>query len=290
MGDRDRMKAILENDISIPENVEMTEPLKIYLKEIGQIPLLSEEEELMLGKQIAAGDLDARRRMEESNLSLVVSAAGLYAGQGMQFMDLIQEGNIGLMHAAGTFDYKEGRRFSEHAFPLIDAAIRLAVEEQSMDIQVPAHVAESMQKVQKTARKLKQDLGRDVTSAEIAQFLGDKTAEEVESIQAMLHNPSSVGEAFMEKEDSGFEDPDAGEADAQEDAVNSLIRQEEVAQLLGHLSPVEQKAIRLRFGLEGGKAHTYEEVGEAMDMSGEQIRQIEGQAMNKLREAAGKHE
>ncbi|WP_346906270.1 sigma-70 family RNA polymerase sigma factor [Faecalicatena orotica] len=278
----------LTDDLSIPEDVEATEPLKIYLKEIGQIPLLDAGQEQELGKRIAKGDPDARRQLEEANLRLVVSIARHYSGRGMQFMDLIQEGNIGLMRAVEKFDYTKGNRFSTYASWWIKEAIMRAIDEQSHEIRVPVHVAENMRKVQKTAQLLKQELGRDATSGEIAKRLGDRTAEEVENIQALLKNPLSLETPVGEDGESSLEDfIEDEEEKTPEDAVASLIRKEEVAQLLEKLSEKEQKVIRLRFGLEDGKAHTLEDVGGMMNVTRERIRQIEERAMQKLREAAG---
>lgn len=278
----------LTDDLSIPEDVEATEPLKIYLKEIGQIPLLDAGQEQELGKRIAKGDPDARRQLEEANLRLVVSIARHYSGRGMQFMDLIQEGNIGLMRAVEKFDYTKGNRFSTYASWWIKEAIMRAIDEQSHEIRVPVHVAENMRKVQKTAQLLKQELGRDATSVEIAKRLGDRTAEEVENIQALLKNPLSLETPVGEDGESSLEDfIEDEEENTPEDAVASLIRKEEVAQLLEKLSEKEQKVIRLRFGLEDGKAHTLEDVGGMMNVTRERIRQIEERAMQKLREAAG---
>lgn len=278
----------LTDDLSIPEDVEATEPLKIYLKEIGQIPLLDAGQEQELGKRIAKGDPDARRQLEEANLRLVVSIARHYSGRGMQFMDLIQEGNIGLMRAVEKFDYTKGNRFSTYASWWIKEAIMRAIDEQSHEIRVPVHVAENMRKVQKTAQLLKQELGRDATSGEIAKRLGDRTAEEVENIQALLKNPLSLETPVGEDGESSLEDfIEDEEEKTPEDAVASLIRKEEVAQLLEKLSEKEQKVIRLRFGLEDGKTHTLEDVGGMMNVTRERIRQIEERAMQKLREAAG---
>lgn len=280
----------LRDDISIPDHVEMTEPLKIYLKEIGQIKPLDAEGELELGKRIIRGDMDARRQMEEANLRLVVSIAGRYTGRGMQFMDLVQEGNIGLMDAVENFDFTKGDRFAPYASKKIGEALRNAIDEQSREIRVPAQVAENMSKVQKISRVLKQELGRAATSAEIAERLGDKTPEEVENIKALLKNPLSPEIQSDGDSEAPYGDfAEDEEENAPEDAVASLIRKEEVAQLMEHLSEEEQNVIRLRFGLEDGKARTQEEVGEMLSLTGEHIRRTEECAMQKLREAAGKN-
>lgn len=277
----------LINDISIPKDVEVTEPMKIYLKEIGRIQLLSPEQEQELGKRAAAGDQDAKRAMEEANLRLVVSIAKHYTGRGLQLMDLIQEGNIGLLRAVEKFDYTKGSRFSTYASWWIKEAIMRAIDEQSREIRVPVHVAENMRRVQKAARMLKQELGREATAEEIADNLGDKSAAEVDNIQVLLKTPVSLETPIGEEGNSSLEDfIEDEETKSPEDAVISLTQKEEVRELLTHLNEKEQKVIRMRFGLEDGKIHTLEEVGESMEVTSERIRQIEERAMRKLREAA----
>lgn len=279
----------LEYDISMPENVDVTEPMKIYLKEIGRIPLLSAGEEQSLGKRVAEGDKDAKRAMEEANLRLVVSIAKHFTGRGLQLMDLIQEGNIGLLRAVDKFDYTKGSRFSTYASWWIKEAIMRAIDEQSREIRVPVHVAENMRKVQKAARILKQELGREATSEEIAGRLGDKSAEDIDNIRVLLKSPVSLETPVGEEGDSSLEDfIEDEEEKSPEDAVVSLIQKEEVEELLKHLNEKEQKIIRLRFGLEDGEVHTLEEVGESMGVTRERIRQIEERSMRKLREAARK--
>lgn len=279
----------LENDITIPGDVEVTEPMKIYLSEIGRIPLLNAEQEKELGKRIAGGDMEAKRAMEEANLRLVVSIAKHYVGRGLQLMDLIQEGNIGLLRAVERFDYTKGSRFSTYASWWIKEAVMRAIDEQSHEIRVPVHVAEKMRKIQKAARLLKQELGREATSAEIADRLGDKSAEEVDSIRVMLKSPVSLETPVGEEGESSLEDFIEDEVEkSPEDAVVSMIQQEEVRELLTHLTEKEQKVICMRFGLEDGKVHTLEEVGESMGVTRERIRQIEERAMRKLKDAAAK--
>lgn len=279
----------LEQELSIPENVEMTEPLKIYLKEIGQIPLLSAEEERALGKRIAEGDEEAKQRLEEANLRLVVSIAKHYTGRGLAFMDLIQEGNIGLMRAVEKYDCTRENRFSTYASWWIKEAVTRAIDEQSREIRVPVHVAENIKKVQKTAQTLKAELGREASAAEIAERLGDKSAEEVENILAFIRNPVSLETPVGEDGDSSLEDfVEDQKEETPEEAVDSLIRKEEVEQLLEHLSEKERQVIRLRFGLADGKVRTLEEVGKELDVTRERIRQIEERAMQKMRSAAGR--
>lgn len=283
MDSMEHLDEFLENEFSIPDDVEVTEPLKIYLKEIEQIPPITGEEESVLGVRIAQGDMEARQRLEEANLSLVVSIAGEYVGKGMQFMDLIQEGSIGLMQAASQFDGTTG--FSAFAAHWIREEIERAVDELSQEIRVPAYVAENMKKVQNISRELEKELGRSAVPAEIAQKLGDKTEEEVESILAMLKDPS-VAEAGGVQADTEAEEEEKDTPDnAPEDAVASLIRREEVEELLGHLNEKEQKVIRMRFGLEDGKVHPAEEMGELLHTTADEISRIEEQAMQKLRKA-----
>lgn len=274
---------------SIPDNVEVTEPLKIYLKEIGSIPPLSAGEELELGKRVAAGDTDAKRRLEEANLCLVVSAAGQYSGRGLQFLDLIQEGSIGLMQAVEMFDYTRDGAFSDYARSFIEEAMKRAIDEQSREIRVPAYVAENMKKVQKVSNELRQELGRAATAGEIAGRIGDKSEEEVKSVLAFLENPVSLEAPTGEEEGDILEDHiEDQEEKTPEDAVNILIQKEEVLHLLESLSERERHVISMRFGLENGRIHTQEEVGWELNVSKERICQIEEHAMKKLREAAGK--
>ncbi|MBU3874817.1 sigma-70 family RNA polymerase sigma factor [Faecalicatena sp. AGMB00832] len=280
-----QIEEILENDISIPDGVEVTEPLKIYLKEIAQIPQLSENEERELGKRIAQGDMDARQQMEEANLRLVVSIAGEYVGRGMQFMDLVQEGNIGLMQAAAQYNGNTTKSFSAFAVPWIKEEMDRALDELSEEIRVPAYVAENMKRVQNTSRELKKELGREAKASEIAQKLGDKTEEEIESILAMLKNPAVQETDGSAQDSDGDEFAEEEEDRASQDAVASLIRKEEVEELLSHLNEKEKKVIRMRFGLEDGKPHPVEEVAEQLGITAGEIGQIEIQAMQKLRSA-----
>ena len=283
------MKEYKGHEIQIPDNVELTEPLKIYLKEIGQISPLSSGEELELGKKIAEGDEGAKLKLEESALCLVVSIAGQYSGRGLLFMDLIQEGNIGLMQAAEKYDYTKDGGFSGYARRWIEDAIKHAVDEQSREIRVPAYVAENMKKVQKPAYELQQELGREATAGEIAGKLGDKSEEEIESILTFLKNPVSLDAPVEDGDDENLEDTIADrEEKTPEDAVNSLIQKEEVLHLLESLSEKERQVISKRFGLEDGRVHTLEEVGQELNVSRERISQIEEHAMKKLRQAAGK--
>ena len=266
---------------------EMTGPLQIYLNEIGQIPLLSEAEERELGEKSAAGDASARQKLAEGNLRLVVSVAKHYTGRGVPIMDLIQEGNMGLMHAAEKYDHTKENRFSTYAAWWIKEAMQRAIDQQSREIRVPVHVAENMKRVQKTARELQQSLGRDASPAEIAQKLGDKTEEEVKDIISYLQSPVSLESPVGEDGEDSLGDlmEDRTET-TPEEAMNILARQEEVQELLGSLTEREQQVIRLRYGLGEERPQTLEEIGSMLGVTRERVRQIEARAMEKLRRQA----
>ena len=265
----------------------MAEPLKIYLREIGQIPLLTEEEEKELGRKSSAGDEAARRRLEEGNLRLVVSIAKHYTGRGVQLMDLIQEGSIGLMRAAEKYDYKKENRFSTYASWWIKEAMQRAIDQQSREIRVPVHVAENMKKVQKAARDLQQELGRDATPKEIAEKMGDRTEEDVRNILTYLQNPVSLETPIGENGEDSLGDLVEDQSEATpEEAMDILVRKEEVDELLETLNDRERRVIRLRYGLEGSRSHTLEEIGEMLGVTRERVRQIEARAMEKLRKNA----
>ena len=266
---------------------EMTGPLQIYLNEIGQIPLLSEAEERELGEKSAAGDASARQKLAEGNLRLVVSLAKHYTGRGVPIMDLIQEGNMGLMHAAEKYDHTKENRFSTYAAWWIKEAMQRAIDQQSREIRVPVHVAENMKRVQKAARELQQFLGRDATPAEIAQKLGDKTEAEVKDIISYLQSPVSLESPVGEDGEDSLGDlvEDRTET-TPEEAMNILARQEEVQELLGSLTEREQQVIRLRYGLGEERPQTLEEIGSMLGVTRERVRQIEARAMEKLRRQA----
>ena len=266
---------------------EMTGPLQIYLNEIGQIPLLSEEEEKILGEKSAAGDAEARQRLAEGNLRLVVSLAKHYTGRGVAIMDLIQEGNMGLMHAAEKYDHTKENRFSTYAAWWIKEAMQRAIDQQSREIRVPVHVAENMKRVQKAARDLQQSLGRDATTAEIAQKLGDKTEEEVKDIISYLQNPVSLESPVGEDGESSLGDMvEDHSGQTPEEAMDILARQEEVRELLDTLTDRERQVVRMRYGLGEEKPQTLEEIGSALGVTRERVRQIEARKMEKLRRQA----
>ena len=278
----------MEKELDIAETV-MTEPLKIYLNEIGQIPLLSEEEERELGRRSAQGDESARRKLEEGNLRLVVSLAKRYTGRGVQLMDLIQEGNMGLMRAAEKYDYTKENRFSTYASWWIKEAMQRAIDQQAREIRVPVHVAENMKRVQKISKELQQELGREPLPKEIAEKLGNKTEEEVKDILSYLQNPVSLETPVGEDGENSLGDMVEDKREATpEEAMDVLVRKEEVSELLASLTERERQVIGLRYGLEDGSTHTLEEIGGNLNVTRERFRQIEARAMEKLPENAEK--
>ena len=278
----------MENELNIQEGL-LTEPLKIYLNEIGQIPLLSEEEERELGRRSAQGDNSARQKLAEGNLRLVVSLAKHYTGRGVQMMDLIQEGNMGLMRAAEKYDYTMENRFSTYASWWIKEAMQRAIDQQSREIRVPVHVAENMKKVQKISKDLQQKLGRDPLPKEIAENMPGKTEEDVKNILSYLQSPVSLETPVGDEGENSLGDMVEDKTEATpEEAMNALVQKEEVSELLESLSERERQVIRLRYGLEDGKTHTLEEIGSILNVTRERVRQIEARAMEKLRKNAKK--
>lgn len=279
----------MEKEQNISAEAEMTEPLKIYLNEIGRIPLLDAEEERELGRRMAAGDDTARSRLEEGNLRLVVSLAKHYTGRGVALMDLIQEGNIGLMRAVEKYDYTKENRFSTYASWWIKEAMQRAIDQQSREIRVPVHVAENMKRVQKAAKELQQTLGREATPGEIAGQLKNKTEQEVKEILSYLQNPVSLETPVGEDGENSLGDMVEDKTEVTpEEAMNQLVQKEEVSELLGSLTERERQVISMRYGLEDGRTHTLEEIGSELDVTRERVRQIEARAMEKLRKIAKK--
>ena len=272
-----------EIDLSVPEGVALDDPVRMYLKEIGRVPLLTAEEEVELAKRMEMGDLEAKQRLIESNLRLVVSIAKKYVGRGMDFLDLIQEGNMGLIKAVEKFDYRKGFKLSTYATWWIRQAITRAIADQARTIRVPVHMVETINKMGRTSRELVQELGREPTAEEIAEKMGI-TPEKVREIQKIAQEPVSLETPIGEEEDSHLgdfiEDIDAL---APDEAASYLLLQEQIDEVLSTLNEREQRVLRLRFGLDDGRPRTLEEVGREFGVTRERIRQIEAKALRKLR-------
>ena len=308
---------------TLVNSFSIDDPVRMYLKEIGKVPLLSPDEEIDLAQAMGAGneadrklaEIDrlrkegqeipysqeeiaawksahakgetAKQKLAEANLRLVVSIAKRYVGRGMLFLDLIQEGNIGLMRAVEKYDFTKENRFSTYASWWIKEAIQRAIDQQSREIRVPVHVAEAMKKVQRISKELQQSLGREATPEEIAEKLGDKSTEDVKNILSYLQNPVSLETPVGEDGENNLGDMVEDKASpTPEEAMNLLVQKEEVSELLNALNDREKQVIRLRYGLEDGKTHTLEEIGEELKVTRERVRQIESRAMEKLRNKA----
>lgn len=273
-----------ELDLSIAENsINIDDHVRMYLKEIGKVALLSGDEEIELAKRIENGDEEAKRRLAEANLRLVVSIAKKYVGRGMLFLDLIQEGNLGLLKAVEKFDYRKGYKFSTYATWWIRQAITRAIADQARTIRIPVHMVETINKLIRVSRQLLQELGRDPKPEEIAKEM-DMTEDKVREIMKIAQDPVSLETPIGEEEDSHLGDfiPDDDAPAPAEAAAYSLLK-EQIEDVLGSLNEREQKVLKLRFGLEDGRARTLEEVGKEFDVTRERIRQIEAKALRKLR-------
>lgn len=270
-------------DTSESKNLAMDDPVKVYLKEIGKVPLLTPEEEIDLAIRISQNDMQAKRRLEEANLRLVVSIAKRYGGRGLQFLDLIQEGNLGLIKAVEKFDHMKGFKFSTYATWWIRQAITRAIADQARTIRIPVHMVETINKVKKTNSQLLHKNGRDPTAEEIAQEL-EMPVEKVREIMRVAQEPVSLETPIGEEEDSHLGDfiPDE-DALAPPDAASQLLLKEALSSVLKTLTPREEKVLSLRFGLEDGHPRTLEEVGKEFNVTRERIRQIEAKALRKLR-------
>ncbi len=270
-------------DLSIPENIQMDDPVRMYLKEIGKIKLLTSEEEVELAKRIEQGDEEAKQELANANLRLVVSIAKRYVGRGMQFLDLIQEGNLGLIKAVEKFDYHKGYKFSTYATWWIRQAITRAIADQARTIRIPVHMVETINKMTRISRDLLQKYGREPKPAEIAKEMGISEAKVLE-IQKIAQEPVSLETPIGEEEDSHLGDfvPDDKEKSPQEEVSRKMLR-ETVNEVLGELTEREAKVLSLRFGLEDGRQRTLEEVGKEFDVTRERIRQIEAKAIRKLK-------
>lgn len=272
-----------EVDLSVPEGVGIDDPVRMYLKEIGRVPLLSAEEEVELAKRMEQGDENAKRRLAEANLRLVVSIAKRYVGRGMLFLDLIQEGNLGLIKAVEKFDYQKGFKFSTYATWWIRQAITRAIADQARTIRIPVHMVETINKLIRISRQLLQELGREPLPEEIAVQM-DIPVERVREIMKIAQEPVSLETPIGEEEDSHLGDfiPDE-DAPAPADAASFILLKEQLEEVLETLTPREEKVLRLRFGLDDGRTRTLEEVGQEFGVTRERIRQIEAKALRKLR-------
>ena len=272
-----------DSDFVADGAVTVDDPVKVYLKEIGRVPLLSSEEEIDLAIRIANGDVQAKQRLSEANLRLVVSIAKRYLGRGMQFLDLIQEGNLGLIKAVDKFDYTKGFKFSTYATWWIRQAITRAIADQARTIRIPVHIVETINKVKKVQSQLLQQNGHEPTPDEIADEL-DLPVDKVREIMRVAQEPVSLETPIGEEEDSHLGDfiPDDG-APAPADAASHTMLREQLSDVLSTLTPREEKVLRLRFGLEDGRSRTLEEVGKEFNVTRERIRQIEAKALRKLR-------
>lgn len=280
------LPADLDEPEALPEDVEnakLDDPVRMYLKEIGRIKLLTPEEEQEIAKKMAEGDEDARKRMSEANLRLVVSIAKRYVGRGMQLLDLIQEGNLGLMKAVEKFDYTKGYKFSTYATWWIRQAISRAIADHARTIRIPVHMVETINRVLRTSHSMVQKLGREPTTKEIADELHIEESK-VEEVLKIAQEPVSLETPIGEEEDSHLGDfiQDDEASQPSEEASYTLLR-EQLEEVLSTLTPREEQVLRMRFGLTDGKPHTLEEVGKEFDVTRERIRQIESKALRKLR-------
>ena len=273
----------VEIDLSVPEGISLDDPVRMYLKEIGHVPRLTAEEEVALAQRMEAGDEEARHRLEEANLRLVVSIAKRYVGRGMLFLDLIQEGNLGLLKAVEKFDYSKGYKFSTYATWWIRQAITRAIADQARTIRIPVHMVETINKLVRISRQLLQELGRDPRPEEIAKEMGISVAR-VHEIMKIAQEPVSLETPIGEEEDSHLGDFIEDEAaPAPAEAASFMLLREQLEEVLETLTDREKNVLRLRFGLEDGRSRTLEEVGQSFGVTRERIRQIEAKALRKLR-------
>jgi RNA polymerase primary sigma factor len=275
--------AVEELDLSVPEGVSVDDPVRMYLKEIGKVPLLTAEDEIDIAQRMEQGDMAAKRKLAEANLRLVVSIAKRYVGRGMLFLDLIQEGNLGLIKAVEKFDYRKGYKFSTYATWWIRQAITRAIADQARTIRIPVHMVETINKLIRVSRQLLQELGREPQPEEIARAMAIPE-EKVREIIKIAQEPVSLETPIGEEEDSHLGDfiPD-DDAPAPAEAASFTLMKEQLTTVLDTLTPREEKVLRLRFGLDDGRQRTLEEVGKEFNVTRERIRQIEAKALRKLR-------
>ncbi|MBQ5637267.1 MAG: RNA polymerase sigma factor RpoD, partial [Selenomonadales bacterium] len=270
-------------DLSVPEGIGIDDPVRMYLKEIGRVHLLSADEEIELARRMEEGDEEAKRRLAEANLRLVVSIAKRYVGRGMLFLDLIQEGNLGLIKAVEKFDYNKGYKFSTYATWWIRQAITRAIADQARTIRIPVHMVETINKLVRIQRQLLQELGREPLPEEIAKEMGI-SVERVRDIMKIAQEPVSLETPIGEEEDSHLGDfIEDQDAPAPAEAASFMLLKEQLEEVLETLTDREKKVLRLRFGLQDGRARTLEEVGQSFGVTRERIRQIEAKALRKLR-------
>ena len=270
-------------DLSVPDSVSIEDPVRMYLKEIGKVPLLTAEEEIELAKRMEIGDEEAKKKLAEANLRLVVSIAKRYVGRGMLFLDLIQEGNLGLIKAVEKFDYRKGFKFSTYATWWIRQAITRAIADQARTIRIPVHMVETINKLIRVSRQLLQELGREPTPDEIAESM-NMPVERVREILKISQEPVSLETPIGEEEDSHLGDfIQDDQVPVPADAAAFTLLKEQLEEVLETLTEREQKVLRLRFGLDDGRARTLEEVGKVFNVTRERIRQIEAKALRKLR-------
>ena len=277
------VESLVKIDLSVPEGIAIDDPVRMYLKEIGKVPLLSAEEETEIAMRMEQGDEDAKRKLSEANLRLVVSIAKRYVGRGMLFLDLIQEGNLGLIKAVEKFDFRKGFKFSTYATWWIRQAITRAIADQARTIRIPVHMVETINKLIRVSRQLLQELGREPLPEEIAKVMGI-TENKVREIIKIAQEPVSLETPIGEEEDSHLGDfiPDE-DAPAPAEAASFALMKEQLLDVLDTLTPREEKVLRLRFGLDDGRSRTLEEVGREFSVTRERIRQIEAKALRKLR-------
>nr|WP_027091902.1 RNA polymerase sigma factor RpoD [Cohnella thermotolerans] len=279
----DRTEFLIGEDLALPPGIKMDDPVRMYLKEIGRVPLLSADEEIELAKRIEEGDEWAKRRLAEANLRLVVSIARRYVGRGMLFLDLIQEGNMGLIKAVEKFDYRKGFKFSTYATWWIRQAITRSIADQSRTIRIPVHMVETINKLVRVSRQLLQELGREPTPEEIGQAMElepDKVREILKISQEPVSLEMPIGDENDSKLGEFIEDQDAP---APSEAAAFELLKEQLAEVLDTLTEREENVLRLRFGLDDGRTRTLEEVGQEFGVTRERIRQIEAKALRKLR-------
>jgi len=281
--EEDEEEEKVEVEIAVPKGISIDDPVRMYLKEIGKVPLLSGEEEISLAKRMEDGDEEAKKKLCEANLRLVVSIAKRYVGRGMLFLDLIQEGNLGLIKAVEKFDWRKGYKFSTYATWWIRQAITRAIADQARTIRIPVHMVETINKLIRVSRQLLQELGREPKPEEIGKEM-DMSVEKVREILKIAQEPVSLETPIGEEEDSHLGDfiPD-NDAPAPAEAAAFSMLKEQLIEVLETLTPREQKVLKLRFGLEDGRARTLEEVGKKFEVTRERIRQIEAKALRKLK-------